>query len=281
MPKHLIGLLDTSCLSLGLVKAPIVKNADVLRYSRKRAPHSTSSEEKSGRRGFLVATYECHAGYKFKKKDIENLYCSNRRWIGEMPICIEASNLIQNDDSNVPVEELATNEKLILDECPENFQNNCEHGCKMINNEPTCTCLLGYALRNGSCEDIDECQKENGNCEKDCQNTLGSFRCICPSGFELAENGFNCIDVNECLSRNGHGPCQDICENTLGSYKCSCENLEGTKLSNDFHNCVSIDECMSSNCSHGCVNTRGKAFCTCPDGMVLGSDWKTCHGKAY
>lgn len=129
--------------------------------------------------------------------------------------------------------------------------------------------------------DIDECQENNGNCEKICQNTHGSYECSCPEGFRLKSDGKNCEDINECLSRNGHGPCQDICENTVGSYKCSCANLTGTQLASDQHSCENIDECKSGNsgCSHGCVNTRGKAFCTCPDGFVLGSDWKTCQGE--
>lgn len=144
---------------------------------------------------------------------------------------------------------------------------------------PTCICLPGHVFRNGICEDIDECVKENGNCERDCINLPGSYKCTCPNGFKLNENQLNCDDINECLSRNGHGPCQDVCENTIGSYKCSCENLKGTTLSKDLHNCENTDECVTFGCSHGCVNTRGKAFCTCPEGMVLNSDWKTCRGK--
>ncbi len=38
----------------------------------------------------------------------------------------------------------------------------------------------------------------------------------------MGESG-SCVDVNECVSNNGHGPCQDVCTNTVGSYQCSCE----------------------------------------------------------
>lgn len=36
-------------------------------------------------------------------------------------------------------------------------------------------------------------------------------------------DGMRCMDNNECLSNNGHGPCQDTCTNTHGSFVCSCQ----------------------------------------------------------
>lgn len=35
----------------------------------------------------------------------------------------------------------------------------------------------------------------NGGCEHECVNVVGSFYCRCYSGFELAENGVNCIGI--------------------------------------------------------------------------------------
>lgn len=147
--------------------------------------------------------------------------------------------------------------------------------------------------------DIDECVENNGSCEQNCINTPGSFICDCPKGFRLSDDMSSCEDVNECLLRNGHGPCQDTCQNTYGSYTCGClglegetekfvntmndiSNLTGTRLSEDAHTCTDDDECASgkSGCSHGCVNTLGQAFCTCPDGMELSDDWKTCNGTS-
>lgn len=72
--------------------------------------------------------------------------------------------------------------------------------------------------------------------------------------------------------------CQDECTNIWGSYQCSCNNLHGTQLSADKHSCEDVDECSinNGNCSHTCINTMGRAFCVCPDGWILGDDWKTC-----
>lgn len=89
------------------------------------------------------------------------------------------------------------------------------------------------------------------------------------------------VDTNECLLRNGHGPCQGSCHNLPGSYTCSCEGIIGTRLAADKHTCQDVDECAHNNagCSHACLNTLGRAFCLCPAGFMLGTDWKTCHGK--
>ena len=88
--------------------------------------------------------------------------------------------------------------------------------------------------------DIDECGLDNGGCDQDCTNTLGSFFCNCSEGYLLNENGLTCdgvqyectnfewinfinfclSDVDECSS----DPCHSnaTCNNTLGSFMCSC-----------------------------------------------------------
>lgn len=91
-----------------------------------------------------------------------------------------------------------------------------------------------------------------------------------------------CLDVNECLANNGHGPCQGTCRNLAGSYECSCADIPGYKLAVDNHTCEDVDECAvnNANCSHLCLNTPGSAFCFCPIGFYLADDWKTCQGTA-
>ena len=39
---------------------------------------------------------------------------------------------------------------------------------------------------------MDECQENNGGCEHNCQNTLGSFKCYCNPGYELHSNEKDC-----------------------------------------------------------------------------------------
>ena len=59
--------------------------------------------------------------------------------------------------------------------------------------------------------------------------TFGAISGECPTGYRADD--LRCVDNNECVSNNGHGPCQDICINNEGGYQCSCE----VKLMNNLH----------------------------------------------
>ena len=41
--------------------------------------------------------------------------------------------------------------------------------------------------------DVNECEKFNGGCDHQCNNTIGSFNCNCTKGFFLDANGRTCI----------------------------------------------------------------------------------------
>lgn len=57
---------------------------------------------------------------------------------------------------------------------------------------PVKTCGNGMMLDGANnCVDIDECAQGNTGCEF-CQNTVGSFECTCPDGFELAADQKSC-----------------------------------------------------------------------------------------
>ncbi|XP_061421245.1 bone morphogenetic protein 1-like [Lethenteron reissneri] len=43
--------------------------------------------------------------------------------------------------------------------------------------------------------DKDECSQDNGGCQHDCINTLGSYSCQCRNGFMLHENGHDCKEA--------------------------------------------------------------------------------------
>jgi len=42
------------------------------------------------------------------------------------------------------------------------------------------------------CEDINECRELGNQCAFRCHNVPGSFRCICPYGYDLAPDGRHC-----------------------------------------------------------------------------------------
>ena len=53
--------------------------------------------------------------------------------------------------------------------------------CCYINiNEMTIKHCVG-----GQCLDVDECQTDNGGCQMRCENSFGSFKCLCAVGYTL------------------------------------------------------------------------------------------------
>ncbi|KAJ7415695.1 hypothetical protein BTVI_37659 [Pitangus sulphuratus] len=48
--------------------------------------------------------------------------------------------------------------------------------------------------------DVNECTVENGGCQDQCCNTVGSYHCKCPAGQKLEEDGKSCGGVPEGFS---------------------------------------------------------------------------------
>ncbi|XP_034755704.1 thrombomodulin-like [Etheostoma cragini] len=64
---------------------------------------------------------------------------------------------------------------------------------------PQCFCLDGYIQDTSPntstpfCTDIDEC--ESNQCDQQCENLFGSYRCLCDDGFKLHPDMFTCVPV--------------------------------------------------------------------------------------
>lgn len=71
---------------------------------------------------------------------------------------------------------------------------------------------------------MDECALTPGLCRGGrCLNTMGSFKCECPSGHELSPDRKSCKDIDECSRTSGI--CSNgICENMMGTYQCVCND---------------------------------------------------------
>ncbi|XP_054626797.1 signal peptide, CUB and EGF-like domain-containing protein 2 isoform X5 [Dunckerocampus dactyliophorus] len=143
-----------------------------------------------------------------------------------------------------------------------------------------CTCKAGFKGDGKHCEDTDECDLEyNGGCVHECNNIPGNYRCTCYDGFNLAHDGHNCLDVDECKFNNGG--CQHTCVNTMGSYECRCK--DGFFLSDNQHTCIhrSVEglNCMNKEhgCAHICKETpKGGVACECRPGFELARNQRGC-----
>lgn len=154
---------------------------------------------------------------------------------------------------------------------------------------PIKACGDGFTLdANSNCVDIDECAEGETGCEH-CQNAYGGYQCVCPEGFELAEDEKTCQDIDEChafaeYDYDDTAPrslCSHECVNKVGSWQCNCP--ANYHLQNDKRTCA-IDYCQhlgdadgnKTKCSHECVDHADGYECKCPAGLKLASDGKTC-----
>ena len=44
-------------------------------------------------------------------------------------------------------------------------------------------------------KDINECNTDNGGCEENCQNNIGTYSCFCLTGYLIDTNGHNCTGL--------------------------------------------------------------------------------------
>ena len=129
------------------------------------------------------------------------------------------------------------------------------------------------------CENINECETGEHNCteysvQAVCRDTIGSFECVCQTGFE--GNGFECNNIDECQSDyyydsnyNYHRRCpyNSVCVDTDGSYKCVCNSGQ----SGSGTVCENINECETGmhTCpdNANCVDTENSYYCECSSGF--------------
>jgi fibulin 1/2 len=183
-----------------------------------------------------------------------------------------------------------------IDECA-TANGGCAQTCTNTQGSYACSCGAGYMLdADGhacdacpagysgdgvTCQDIDECATDNGDCAQHCTNLPGSYACSCDAGYGLdgddhscdlcpagyVGNGVTCDDIDECAT--GNGGCAQTCTNTGGAYTCSC--APGYTLAADGHACDDIDECAANVCDPAvtCTNTPGSYTCgACPAGYT-------------
>ncbi|CAN8006554.1 unnamed protein product [Ixodes hexagonus] len=106
---------------------------------------------------------------------------------------------------------------------------------------------------------VDECQ----SCHCSLQTAEYRLQCVRNTGScdsNPCENGQACVSGGD------------------GSFQCDCqEGFEGKFCEYD------VDECLEGNhnCSHKCVNTHGSYACSCPPGLQLSDDGKTCVDASY
>ncbi|XP_061898885.1 fibulin-7-like isoform X1 [Entelurus aequoreus] len=100
--------------------------------------------------------------------------------------------------------------------------------CTRLQGAMRCTCDVGFTISgrdNNLCTDIDECRlfslgQQGRLCVHECANTPGSYRCLCPAGYRIADDGRGCTDLDEC--DDGEHDCggEELCVDTHGGFRC-------------------------------------------------------------
>lgn len=115
--------------------------------------------------------------------------------------------------------------------------------------------------------DINECVSLPGTCSPGtCQNLDGSFRCICPPGYE--------VQNDQCIGTTPGGPPKKIRKTIKPD-----SNFFLLSLLSVTH--TDINECEEPNiCQFGtCTNTPGSFQCSCQPGFVLSDNKRRCYGE--
>uniref|UniRef100_A0A3B3H6V0 Matrilin 4 n=1 Tax=Oryzias latipes TaxID=8090 RepID=A0A3B3H6V0_ORYLA len=122
---------------------------------------------------------------------------------------------------------------------------------------------------------LDLCKEMDHGCEHVCENSPGSFHCLCSEGYTLNEDGKTCTAIDLCAE--GKHDCEQVCISSPGNFSCDCR--EGYRLQDDGRTCSMVEFCSFGNdsCDHHCVNMLNGFYCTCKEGHRLQADGKTCQ----
>ncbi|XP_072025661.1 uncharacterized protein [Amphiura filiformis] len=144
-----------------------------------------------------------------------------------------------------------------VDPCADNGPCPNDAICQ-VTEEVTCVCQnSGHVWNeaNMECADIDECMDPRAcPAKSQCDNTDGSYECICDVGFVLqgsASGRRSCADINECEDES-HNDCDinAVCINNAGSFTCICKGESNFR--GDGKSCEAVNPCDEAPCkNHG------------------------------
>ncbi|XP_052737933.1 low-density lipoprotein receptor-related protein 4 isoform X1 [Bicyclus anynana] len=125
-----------------------------------------------------------------------------------------------------------------------------QYMCKSIHSDAFRNCVNRKHVCDGmnDCPQGDDEEKcptkrkcaRDDKCEQKCITTFdGLPACSCHLGYVLAEDGYSCKDIDECMYEQDP-VCSQTCSNTQGSFYCGC--MTGYVLRPDGRSCKAVGE---------------------------------------
>ncbi|RWS14041.1 fibrillin-2-like isoform X2 [Dinothrombium tinctorium] len=158
-----------------------------------------------------------------------------------------------------------------VDECKQGTHNcTSNQRCQNTNGGFVCRCDYGFREEKQRCVDINECEVYKYACTYLCENTIGSFKCLCPDGSEVG-HGIRCsTDVlTETTSKKDDSSVAAV---TRPEDRTRDRCDKGFVYDSTVRKCVDIDECDlgTHNCGIDkiCQNTNGSFYCRCVRGYI-------------
>jgi len=155
--------------------------------------------------------------------------------------------------------------------------NSATQDCKSdpSNGAAICSCQDGFTGNATLCIDSDECNSDVSPCDPDsstCNNTFGSYVCICKSGYTSSGNK-SCSDINECLTNSSCANYMNTyCVNLPGSYECRCS--AGFSVGGDYIQAFG----NIRNTNNSCLRTNFSSLCAgqCASPFICSADNGKC-----
>ncbi len=142
-----------------------------------------------------------------------------------------------------------------------------------------CFCPTGHLLQEDKVTCVWDYRCHPDRCAYGCEQVGYQFRCLCPDGLRVSENGFHCEDIDECKEGLVKCPSDQRCHNTYGNYMCMCKEGFAFQLINRRLICKVRDQCVAQGlfCDENahCEESGQNAKCVCNDGYV--GDGITCR----
>ena len=161
-------------------------------------------------------------------------------------------------------------------------EDPCGEGatCVLVGDEARCLCPSGYTLEEDTqrCVDVDECDEDLHDCDANarCDNTSGSFECVCEDGYDgdgrecTSLCPSDCSDDSTCQSVGGELLC--VCNDGYQGDGTTCADVN--ECSQGLHDCVSPAVCVNEPGGFSCVcpgalELQGTNTCACPGAQIL------------